>query len=189
MTDNSWFNRPVKDGTKGGNKSLCAKAVLIGALYSMSAETVRAADVASELQSESQMGAEAEAMVDTEMEAEADADSSIQSFSESQIQAEAMAQVQMVTEQEHELQQREQMDNQQSNKFIEVISDSDNDIVDAAKKEVLIQKPKKEFKANVYDSYDANTGLKIEEQTVDTLSQSAIKEAETQQKKAGESEP
>ena len=30
----------------------------------------------------------------------------------------------------------------------------------------------------MYESYDANTGLKIEEQNVDTLSQSAVKEAE-----------
>jgi len=58
--------------------------------------------------------------------------------------------------------------------------------MDQAKKDFFIQKPKKEFKANVFDSYDATTGLKIEEQNVDTLSQSAIKEAETQQKKDSE---
>lgn len=52
-----------------------------------------------------------------------------------------MAQVQMVTEQEHELQQKEKLDAQQSNKFIEVISDGENDIVDQAKKDALIQKP------------------------------------------------
>jgi len=48
MTDRR-FNRSVKDGAMGGAKSLCAKAVLIGALYSMSAETVQAAEMTSEL--------------------------------------------------------------------------------------------------------------------------------------------
>ena len=72
MTD-SWFNRPVKDGTMG-TKSLCAKAVLIGALYSTVGSGVQAADVASEMQSEVQMGVEAESMVEADMEAEADVD-------------------------------------------------------------------------------------------------------------------
>ena len=52
-------------------KSLCAKAVLIGALYSTaSLATVNAADAASEMQAEVQMGTqvEAEAMVDAELD-------------------------------------------------------------------------------------------------------------------------
>lgn len=40
----------------------------------------------------------------------------------------------------------------------------------------------------MFENYDATTGLKIEEQTVDSFSQSAIKEAEQKDKEQKEKE-
>ena len=40
---------------------------------------------------------------------------------------------------------------------------------------------KKKFEANVFETYDASTGLKIEESNVESLSASAIKEVEQTQ--------
>ena len=61
-----------------------------------------------------------------------------------------------------------------------MVSDNDNEIVSEAQKEVERQKtePRKKFEANVFENIDASTGYKIDEQSIDTLSQSAIKEAE-----------
>ena len=89
----------------------------------------------------------------------------------------------MVADEEHQLKLKEQTEEKEKNKFIEIVSDNENEIVSQAQKEVQNESKqgKKEFIANVYDNYDATTGLKIEENTVDTLSQSAIKEAEQQQ--------
>jgi hypothetical protein len=162
------------------NISFYSKAVLLGALCS--SLTVNAAEVGTEMQADAQMGAgvEAEAMLDAQADSQADAeaDSSIQSLSESFLQAEAMAQVQMVAEQEHELRQKERVQEEEKNKFIEIVSDNENELVTEAKQEAQKELPKKNFEANVFETYDANTGLKIEESSVDTLSQSAVKEAE-----------
>lgn len=158
-----------------------SKAVLLGALCS--SLTVNAAEVGTEMQADAQMGAgvESEAMLDAQVDADAEADSSIQSLSESFLQAEAMAQVQMVAEQEHELRQKERVQEEEKNKFIEIVSDNENELVTEAKAAAQKEAPRKQFEANVFDTYDANTGLKIEESSVDTLSQSALKEAEQNQ--------
>ena len=89
-----------------------------------------------------------------------------------------MAQVQMVAEQEHELRQKERVQEDEKNKFIEIVSDNENELVTEAKEAAQAAPSKRNFEANVFETYDANTGLKIEESSVETLSQSAVAEAE-----------
>lgn len=93
-----------------------------------------------------------------------------------------MADLKMVAEQEHELRQKERLDEEEKNKFIEIVSDNENELVSEAKQEAEKQQsqPKRSFEPNVYETFDAATGLKIEESSVESLSQQAIQDAENQ---------
>ena len=80
----------------------------------------------------------------------------------------------MVAEQEHALKQKESIEEAEKEKFIEIVSDTDREILSQGIAAPEERKDEQRFVANVFDNYDAATGLRIENESLETPSQAAV---------------
>ena len=84
------------------------------------------------------------------------ADQDLEMLNENQITADATAEAQLVAQEEAMLDQKVKIQEQENEKFLEIVSRKDIELMQEEENEPKEDKPS--FKPNVYEVYDAATG-------------------------------